>query len=435
MTTTQIPPPEKRGGIASVLKNRNLRLYFGGQLISMIGTWMQQMALSWLVYRLTNSAYMLGVIGFATMAPSILLTPIAGMVADRTNRHRLVIITQILAMIQAGLLAAITLGGHPQIWQLLALGTFMGIISAFDLPTRQTFLIDMLDDKEEMGNAIAMGSSIMTVTRLIGPAMAGVCIAAVGEGICFLANSVSYVPVIVALCFVKAHQRQMPPSTLSPFGQIKEGFVYAFGFRPLRALILMMALISLFAMPFTVLMPAFAKDVFHGNASTLGILTTASGIGSLFGAIFLASRKGVLGLGKWIGISCAIFGVGLIIFGLSHSIILSSVMLAVVGFGSMVQMAASNTLVQTIVEEDKRGRVMSIFMMAFMGLAPFGSMAAGALANVIGVGNTVTISGVVCIVIAVIFRMRLQVIREDVRPIYVERGILSAESELKVLNQ
>ena len=419
----------------SVLKNRNLRLYYGGQLISMIGTWMQQMALSWLVYRLTNSAYMLGVIGFVTMAPSILLTPIAGMVADRTNRHRLVIITQILALIQAGLLAAITLNGHPQIWQLLVLGAFMGIISAFDLPTRQTFLIDMLDSKEEMGNAIAMGSSIMTVTRLIGPALAGVCIAVVGEGMCFLANAVSYVPVIVALCFVKAHQRPVPPSPLSPFGQIKEGFSYAFGFRPLRALILMMALISLFAMPFTVLMPAFAKDVFHGNASTLGILTTASGVGSLIGAIFLATRKGVLGLGKWIAISCALFGIGLVAFGLSKNIVLSSIMLSLVGFGSMVQMASSNTLVQTIVEEDKRGRVMSIFMMAFMGLAPFGSMAAGALANLIGVGTTVTISGVICLILALAFHIRLRAIREDVRPIYIERGILSAEADLKVLNQ
>lgn len=435
MVSADLPRNEKRGGIASVLKNRNLRLYFGGQLISMIGTWMQQMALSWLVYRLTNSAYMLGVIGFTTMAPSILLTPIAGMVADRTNRHRLVIITQILAMIQAGLLAAVTLSGHPQIWQLLVLGTFMGVISAFDLPTRQTFLIDMLDDKEQMTNAIATGSSIMTVTRLIGPALAGVCIATIGEGMCFLANAASYVPVIIALCFVRAHQRAVPPSPLSAIGQIKEGFAYAFGFRPLRALILLMALISLFAMPFTVLMPAFAKDVFHGNASTLGILTTASGVGSLIGAIFLASRKGVLGLGKWISISCALFGVGLCAFGMSRSIILASVTLVLVGFGSMVQMASCNTLVQTIVQEDKRGRVMSIFMMAFMGLAPFGAMAAGALANTIGVGTTVTISGVICLILAAIFQLRLKTIREDVRPIYVERGILSAESELKVLSQ
>lgn len=418
----------------SALKNRNLQLYFGGQIVSMVGTWMQQMALSWLIYRLTNSAFMLGVIGLVSQAPSFLLTPIAGIVADRVNRHRMVIVTQILALIQAAILAALALSGHIQIWQLIVLGAFLGIISAFDIPGRQTFIVDMLNNRDELPNAIAINSSIVTVTRLIGPALAGAFIAWVGEGMCFLVNAISYVAVIVALFFVKAKPAQTEAKKGAPLADLKEGFVYAFSFAPIRALLMLMALISLFGMPYAILMPAFAKDVFHGNATTLGILTTASGVGSLIGALYLASRKGVLGLGRWILISCILFGAALVALGFCHSLVWALPVLAFVGFGGMVQMAACNTLLQTIVDESKRGRVMSIYTMAFMGLAPFGSMVAGALATKIGVGSTVTISGMACLAMAALFGMQIQSFRRDVRPIYIERGIIEAEVDMKVLN-
>jgi len=416
-------------------RNPNLRLYFGGQVISMIGTWMQQMALSWLVYRLTNSMTMLGVVAFATQAPSLFMTPIAGMVADRVNKHRLVIATQIFAMIQAGILAAVVLTGHTAIWQLIVLGMFSGLINSFDMPGRQAFLVDMLEDRRQLPNAIATNSSIVTLTRLIGPSVAGIMIAKTGEGMCFLLNAVSYIAVIGALFFIRSH-----PSTFKkPDGQtfiegLREGFAYAYGFKPIRALLLLMALVSLVGMPYSTLMPAFAKDVFHGNAATLGFLTAASGVGSLIGALLLSNRKGVLGLGRWIVVGCSCFGLGLVAFGLSHFFPFTLLALALAGGGGMVQIASCNTLIQTIVDEDKRGRVMAIYTMAFIGLAPFGSVVAGAVAEKIGASNTVMISGLLSMLLAMSFAIKLRDIRRQVRPIYIERGILEAETEMKTLN-
>jgi MFS family permease len=425
VASTKASIPEPVG--VSVWKNANLRLYFGGQIISMIGTWMQQMALSWLVYRMTNSVTMLGVVAFATQAPAFFVTPFAGIVTDRVQKHRLVLITQCLAMLQAGLLAYIALSGHPQIWQLISLGVFAGLVNAFDLPSRQTFLVEMLDDRKQLPRAIATNSSIVTLTRLIGPAVAGVFIARVGEGMCFLANAVSYVAVIGALCLIRTQATVREKSGHSMIEELKEGFSYVFNFRPIRSLILLMAAISLVGMPYATLLPAFAKNVFHGDASTLGFLTSAAGLGSLIGALFLSSRNGVLGLGRWIVIACCSFGVGLTCFGLSHSLYLSMLFL-------LVQTASCNTLIQTIVDEDKRGRVMSIYTMAFVGLAPFGSLLSGALAAKIGTGETVFISGLVLMVLAAGFASRLRLIRQDVRPLYVERGILQAEGEMKVMN-
>ncbi len=401
------PSENKESTSKSVFHNNNLRLYFAGQIISMIGTWMQQMALSWLIYRMTNSAFMLGVVGFATQAPSFLFTPFAGIVVDRVNRHRLLILTQTLAMLQAGLLAALVFSGRAQLWQLIALGAVLGTITAFDMPTRQTFLVDMLDSNEQLRGAIAINSSITTVTRLIGPFIAGLFIAWAGEAMCFLVNALSYVAVVVALLFVKAKKRQVSKQKQDAVAQLKEGFAYAFGFAPIRSLLLLIALIGLFAMPFTVLMPAFAKDVFHGNASTLGFLTAAAGTGSVAGAVFLGSRNGIRELGKWVVLGCFLFGMGLVVFGFSHSMLLSLFVLVVIGFGSMVLMAGSVTLLQTIVDEDKRGRVMSIFVMAFMGLAPFGSMVAGTLAGRIGAGNTVIVSGLGTLVLAFAWASRI----------------------------
>ena len=416
------------------LDNPNLRLYFGGQIVSLIGTWMQQMALSWLIYRLTNSAYMLGVVGFASQAPTFLITPFGGIIADRVNRKKLVLCTQTLAMIQATALAWLSFSENPQIWHLIGLGAIMGLINAIDLPTRQTFLVDMLGSREELPNAIAVNSSIVTLTRLIGPALAGIFIAWAGERMCFVANAISYVAVIVALIFVKAKQKEFVGVRPNAMLQLKEGFIYAFSFGPIRVLLCMIALVSLFCMPYSVLMTAFAKDVFHGDATTLGILTTGSGVGSLIGAIYLSSRKGVLGLGRWIVISCLMFGAGLLGFGLSHSLYVALPLLAIAGFGSMILMAATNTILQTLVDEDKRGRVMSIYTMCFMGLAPFGSVAAGWLSTRIGLGETVVASGIIAIIIGLGFASKLRKIRQEARPTYIERGILMAEADMNVMN-
>jgi MFS family permease len=417
-----------------VWKNKNLCLYFSGQVVSLIGTWMQQMALSWLIYRLTNSPFMLGLIGFAGQAPSLLVTPFAGIVADRTNRHRLLITTQALAMVQAALLATLVLTGHTQLWQLVALSAVLGIITAFDMPTRQTFLVDMLDNKTQLAGAIGISSSINTATRLVGPFVAGLFVSWAGEGICFLANAVSYIAVIVALLFVKSNQRPSTASKSNALSQMKEGFVYTIGFAPIRDLICMIALIGFFAMPFAVLMPAFARDVFHGNASTLGFLSGASGAGTVVGAVFLASRKGTRALSRWIVIGCAISGLALIGFGLSSNLALSLFVVSIVGFGSMLAMAGSITVIQTIVDEDKRGRVMSFVMMAFMGLSPFGGMAAGALANVIGVGATVMATGILTVAISLVFCRRISRIHLQATPVAVNEGISEADQEMAAMH-
>jgi MFS family permease len=310
-------------------------------------------------------------------------------------------------MVQAGLLAALVFTGQAQLWQLMVLSAALGIISAFDMPTRQTFLIDMLENKEQLTSAISINSSINTMTRLIGPFTAGLLVAWAGEGMCFLVNSLSYVAVVIALLFVKAKQKPASDKKQKALAQMKEGFAYAFGFPPIRNLIMLLALIGLFSMPFMVLMPAFAKDIFHGNASTLGFLTASSGIGSVAGAVFLGSRKGLEQVGKCVLAGCALFGVGLIAFGFSQSLIPALFMLVVVGFGSMLLMAGSNTILQTIVDTDKRGRVMSIFIMAFMGLAPFGCMVAGAVASKIGPANTVIASGIFTLALAFAFSSRI----------------------------
>jgi MFS family permease len=373
----------------------------------MVGTWMQQMAMSWLIYRLTNSAAMLGVIGFASQVPSLFLMPFAGIVADRVNRHRLVIIIQILFMLQAGLLAALVFTGQAQLWQLVALSAILGIITAFDIPTRQTFIFDMLENKAQLPSAIAINSSITTVTRLIGPFIAGLLIAWTGEGMCFLVNALSYVAVVIALLFVKSKQAEVKAQKHDTLRQLKEGFAYAFGVPPIRAIITLLGLIGLFSIPFIVLMPAFARDIFHGNASTLGFLTASFGFGSVLGAFIVGSRKNVHQHGDWIFAGCSLFGLGLIAFGFSKSFILSLLVLPVMGFGSMVMMAGSMTLIQTMVDEDKRGRVMSIVVMALMGLSPFGCMVAGFLATKIGSGNTVIVSGIFTVVIALALASRV----------------------------
>ena len=406
------------------LRYRNFRLFFGGQLISLVGTWMQQLAVTWLVYRLTNSAFILGMVGFLSQLPSFLLTSVAGVFADRFNRHRMVIITQALAMVQASILAILTLTGTITITEIVVLMIFLGCINAFDIPIRQSFLLEMVENKEDLGNAIAINSSMFNGARLLGPSIAGLFIAALGEGLCFLLNAVSFIAVIVALLAMKIKQRVRIAPKHGVLKGYKEGLRYVTGFAPIRYILLQLAIVSFMGMPYAVLMPIFAGQILHGGANTLGFLMGAIGIGAFTGAIFLASRKNALGLGKWIPIASAIFGTALAVFSFSTNQLVSIMILPFVGFGMMVQMAASNTMVQTISDDDKRGRVMSFYTMAFAGTMPFGSLFAGSLASRIGAPHTLLISGIVCIIGALFFTTKLQLIRKEIRPIYRKIGIL-----------
>jgi MFS family permease len=413
--------------IFRALGHRNYRLFFGGQGLSLIGTWMQQIAISWLVYRLTHSAFLLGTVGFASRIPTFLFASLAGVLADRLNRHHILVVTQTLAMIQAMILAILVLTETIAIWHIIVLCVFLGLINALDVPTRQSFVVDMIEKREDLGNAIALNSSIVNGARLIGPSVAGILIAALGEGMCFLLNGLSFIAVILALLAMKITPKNREEQGSQLFKGLKEGFSYTFGFPPIRSILLLLALVSLMAMPYTVLMPIFAEKILKGGPQTLGFLFGATGVGAIVGSIYLASRKTVLGLGKIIVISANLFGISLIAFSLSRLFWLSLFIMPLIGFGMLVQMASSNTVLQTIVEEDKRGRVMSFYTMAFMGMVPFGSLLAGSLADIIGAPNTVMIGGIACIVGSVMFAKRLPSLRRVVRPIYVQKGIISEE--------
>ncbi|MCX5803607.1 MAG: MFS transporter [Proteobacteria bacterium] len=388
---------------------RNYRLFFGGQGLSLIGTWMQQIAMSWLVYRLTNSAFLLGFIGFTGQIPTFIFSSFAGVFADRLDRRKLLLATQTLAMIQAFLLAFLTLTGTIAVWHLIVLSIFLGFINAFDMPTRQSFVVDIVENKADLGNAIALNSFMFNGARLVGPSIAGLLIGIVGEGLCFLLNAISFLAIIFALLAMNIPKIRRKTQSVPVLKELKEGYRYAFGFAPIRYIILLLGLISLMGMPYLVLMPIFARDILHGGPHTLGFLMGASGIGALAGAIYLASRKTVLGLGRLIVIASSTFGVGLIAFSFSRYIQLSLCMMLLIGFGMIVQMASSNTILQTIVDEDKRGRIMSFYAMAFMGMAPFGSL---------------IISGAACIIGSLLFFTKLPLIRKIVRPIYLQMGII-----------
>jgi MFS family permease len=379
------------------------------------------------VYRLTDSALLLGVVGFTSRIPTFLLASLAGVLADRWNRHRVLVITQTLSMIQAMILAILVLTGAIAVWHIIFLSLSLGLINALDIPTRQSFVVDMIEKREDLGNAIALNSSIVNGARLIGPSVAGILIATLGEGMCFLLNGLSFIAVIFALLAMKITPKKREAQSSKVFQGLKEGFSYAFGFAPIRSLLLLLGLVSLMGMPFTVLMPIFAEKILHGGPQALGFLSGATGVGAIAGSIYLASRKSVLGLGRIIVISSNLFGIGLIGFSLSRLFWLSLLMMLLTGFGMMVEMASSNTVLQTIVEEDKRGRIMGFYTMAFMGMVPFGSLLAGTLANNIGAPNTVMIGGVACILGSVLFAKKLPSLRRITRPIYVEKGIISEE--------
>lgn len=424
-----MPSPPKWKLALRALRSRNYRLYFAGQSVSLIGTWMTRIATSWLVYRLTKSPFLLGLVSFAGQAPSFFIAPIAGVWVDRWNRHRTLIVTQILAMLQSFALFALAISGEATVWHVVALMLFQGVINAFDMPARQSFIGQMVDDRKDLPNAIALNSSMVNGSRLIGPAVAGVLIGQVGEAYCFLIDGVSYIAVIGSLLLMQVAPTVPRVSQKRVFEELREGWTYVTGSELIRSLLLTLALVSLLGMPYTTLMPVFATQMLQGGPHTLGILMAASGVGALAGAISLASRSTVVGLGGVISVSTLLLGVSLIGFGFSRSLWLSLPLLLLIGFGMMRQLASSNTILQTIVAEEKRGRVMSFYSMAFQGVAPFGSLLAGALAARIGAPWTVVLSGVCCLLVALGFRRQLPHLRRLMRPIYVELGILPALAE------
>lgn len=412
------------GHIFRTLRYRNYRLFFAGQCVSLIGTWIQQIAVSWLVYRLTNSVLLLGVVGFAGQFPTFLFAPFAGVLSDRWNRHRILILTQTLSMLQAIILAILVLTESVSVWHIILLSLFLGCVNALDIPARQSFVISMLEDQNDLGNAIALNSAMFNGARFVGPSLAGILIALVGEGICFLINGISYVAVIAALLSMKIPQAALDKKHKNILHDLKEGFNYAYGFKPIRFILLLLALTSFMGMPYAVLMPAFVRDILHGGPHTLGFLMSAAGAGALMGAIYLAARKSILGLGRIIPLSAGIFGAGLIGFAISRSTWFSLLLMVVIGFGVMVLVASCNTMLQTLVDNDKRGRVMSFFTVAFMGMAPLGSLMAGTLAELISISSTIIMGGIFCIAGAVVFSRQLTVLRSIVRPIYKKKGII-----------
>jgi MFS family permease len=389
--------------IFRTLRYRNYRLFFAGQCISLIGTWMQQIALSWLVYRLTHSVFLLGMVGFVSQFPTFLFAPFAGVLSDRWNRHHILIFTQSMSMLLAITLAVLVLTGAIAVWHILLLTLFLGCVNALDIPTRQSFVIYMIDKREDLGNAIALNSAMFNGARFLGPSVAGLLIAAVGEGICFLLNGLSYLAVIAALLSMKLSPVHSENIKANMFHDFKEGLAYTFGSQPIRSILLLLALTSFMGVPYAVLMPAFARDILHGGPHTLGFLMSATGAGALLGAVYLASRRSIIGLGKIIPITAGIFGMGLIGFSLSRILWFSLLLMFIAGFGIMVQVASSNTLLQTIVDDNMRGRVMSFFAVSFMGMAPFGSLLAGSLAGMMGVANTLMMGGICCVMGATVY--------------------------------
>jgi MFS family permease len=394
------------------LKHRNFKLFFSGQFVSLTGTWMQSVAQSWLVYRLTGSVVLLGFISFASQIPVFLLAPIGGAIADKYNRRRILIITQTTAMILAMVLAILTLTGAVQVWHLFVIAAGFGLANAFDIPTRQSFVVDMVG-KEDLLNAIALNSSMFNGARIVGPAIAGLLVAFVGEGWCFFLNSLSYIAVITGFLMMKIQFVPRPKSTASAIANIAEGFGFVIKTAPVRALLLLLGLVSLMGMPYAVLMPIFADKILGGGSSTLGFLMGASGMGALIAALVLASRRTVFGLGRWVAFASAGFGVCLILFSFSKIFWLSSVLLIPVGFTMMTQMSSSNTLIQAMIPDHLRGRVMAVYSMMFMGMAPLGALMAGSLASIIGAPETVALGGAVCIMGAGIFALRLPKLQDE----------------------
>ena len=408
------------------LRHRNFQLFFSGQLISLIGTWMQSLAQSWLVYRLTGSSLLLGSVGFASQFPVFLVAPLGGILADRHDRRRVVVGTQTASMILALVLSLLTLSGKVQVWHIFVLAALLGVVNAFDIPGRQAFLVDMVG-KEDLMNAIALNSSMFNGARIVGPAIAGILVARIGEGWCFFANGVSYIAVIVGLLMMRLPLPSYRAAEASPWAHMVEGFRFVRHTAPIRTILLLLGLVSLVAMPYTVLMPIFADKILHGGARGLGILMGATGVGALLGALTLASRSGVHGLGRWVAFSCGGFGISLILFALSRNFWLSAGLLLPVGFCMMLQMSSSNTLIQAMVPDHLRGRVMAVYSMMFMGMAPFGAFLGGAIADRLGAPIAVSMGAVAAVAGAALFGMRLPKIRVEARRLIVAQAMAGGD--------
>jgi len=405
------------------LRGRNLRIFFAGQGVSLIGTWMQQLAMGWLVYRLTGSSVLLGVIAFTSQIPSLFLAPLAGAVADRWSRYRLVVLAQTISMIQATVLAVLVLSGRIEVWHLLALSFLAGVVSGIDVPARQALIVGLVDDPEDLPNAIALNSSMFNAARLIGPSIAGVLIGWVGEGPVFLINALSFVAVLAALRAVRVR-----PQPALPVGSVLEslqaGWRYAAGFAPIRALLLLLAGLALVGLPYTVLLPVLARDVLGGDAGTLGVLTSSAAAGALIGTLFLASRDTIRGLGRVIAVSCGLFGTGLVLVSLARAAWVAGALLTLTGFGAIVTSAGVNTVLQTLVDEHMRGRIMSLYMVAFVGTGPFGALAGGWLASRLGAPSTLALGGAGCLALSLWFSRALPALRAAARPVLARRGVL-----------
>ena len=408
------------------LRHRNFKLFFAGQSISVIGTWMTRLATSWLVYRLTHSALLLGIVSFAGQIVSFALGPFAGVWVERLNRRRLLAWTQTAAAVQSLAMAALTLAHVINLWEVIALTALQGLINAFDMPGRQSFLVQMVEERNDLSNAIAINSSMANGARLIGPAIAGLVIRARSEGWCFLIDGVSYFAVIASLLLMRTKPLDISRNTTSMLEQMREGWDYIRTFRPIRTILLLFGLLSLMGYSYAVLLPIFAGQVLHGGAATFGWLTAASGIGAVASGFSLAARKSVVGLTRMLQIAAAMLGVALILFGVSHTLWLSLTLMVFVGFGLMQGAAVSNTIIQSLVPEDKRARTMSYYTMAFFGAAPFGSLLAGMLAHRVGAPHTVMVTGGFCIAGSLWFTLDPPKVRVIMRPIYQEMGLLPA---------
>jgi MFS family permease len=412
----ELPLPSN---ILRSLQHRNYRLFFFGQLISLIGTWMQSVAQQWLVYRLTHSPVLLGWVGFSGQIPVFFLATFGGVLADRWNRRLIIVGTQTASMILAFLLAELTLTHTIRIWQVFVLATLLGVVNSIDIPTRQTFVADMVPRKD-LANAIALNSSMLNGARIVGPAVAGLMVASIGEGWCFFANGVSYIAVIAGLLMMNVQYVPIK-RTVSAFAHVAEGFRYIAATAPVRVLLVLLGVVSLVAMPYTVLMPIFADEILHGGASALGILMGSSGLGALAGALILARRQQLRGLGRWVAMATCAFGASLILFAQSRSFLLSILLLFPTGFFLMTQMAASNTLIQSMVPDRLRGRVMAGYSMMFMGMGPLGALLAGALAHALSASAVVTLSGSVAIFVGILFAARLPYIRPQARQLILDQ--------------
>jgi MFS family permease len=396
------------------LRHRNYRLFASGQLISLIGTWMQSVAESWLVYRLTGSPLLLGVVGFANRIPVFLFSTVGGAVADRYNRHRVVLATQIASMCLASLLAFLTLTHLVQVWHLMAIAALLGIVNAIDIPTRQSFVVELVA-REDLQNAIALNSSMFNGARIVGPAVAGVLVAVVGEGWCFFANAVSYIAVIASLLLMRVPSAAPTARPASIWAHVAEGFRFVLRSRPIVVILLLLGFVSLMGTPYSVLMPIIADQTFHSGSRGLGLLMGASGVGAFIGALTLARRVGLHGYGRTIGLAAMGLGLSLMAFSWVRYFWLGVALLLPAGFAMMTQMAASNTLIQSMIPNSLRGRVMAVYSMMFMGMAPIGALLAGVLAGWVGATTTVAIGGAFCFLAGALFLNRLPRLRDEAR--------------------